>query len=103
CLPSTQAAEPSKAPAAKEPFQELRQTQDTTRRPKDSPPAAQTDGPPGLAPPVKDTNPKIWAELVRGATPKDLPKRPARRLLNKRPYRTNRVFVRLPEDSAPRT
>jgi hypothetical protein len=38
-------------------------------RPKDSPPAAspeppaQTDGSPGLAPPVKDTNPKSWAEL----------------------------------------
>jgi hypothetical protein len=109
CLPSAQAAEPSKAPAPKEPFQELRQTQDTTRRPKDSPPAAspatpaQTDGPPGLAPPVKVTNPKSWAELVRGATPKDLPKRPGRPLSNKRPYRTNRVFVRLPEDSALRT
>jgi hypothetical protein len=35
--------------------------------------------------------------------PKDLPKRPGQPLSNKRPYRTNRVSVRLPEDSALRT
>ena len=50
--------------------------------------------------PEKHAAPKTYAESLRGA---NLPKRPAQPPPNKRPSKTNRVFVRLPEDSALRS
>jgi hypothetical protein len=52
------------------------------------------------SPPEKDMKHVVsrnYAELFRGATPKDLPKRPAQ------PLPSRRESVRLPEDSAVRT
>jgi hypothetical protein len=52
---------------------------------------------------IKHAGPKSYAELFRGATPENLAKRPAQPLPSKRLFRTNRVFIRLPEDSALRS
>ena len=74
-----------KTPATKEPPQSLR------RKPIQKA---------TYSPPEKHAAPKTYAELLRGATPANLPKRPAQPPPNKRPSKTNRVFVRLLEDSA---
>jgi hypothetical protein len=55
------------------------------------------------SPPEKHAAPKSYADLLRGTTPANLPKRPAQPLPSKKLSRTNRVFVRLPEDSALRS
>ncbi|KAN0074379.1 hypothetical protein V8E54_008316 [Elaphomyces granulatus] len=80
--------EQEKTPVTKEPSQSLRRkpTQNATH-----------------GPPEKHAAPKTYAELLRGTTPANLPKRPAQPLPSKRLSRTNRVFVRLPEDSALRS
>ena len=80
--------EQKKTPATKEPSQGLRRkpTQKAT-----------------YCPPEKHAAPKTYAELLRGTTPANLPKRPAQPLPSRRLSRTNRVFVRLPEDSALRS
>ncbi|KAN0074956.1 hypothetical protein V8E54_007567 [Elaphomyces granulatus] len=87
-LPARLHLSKKKTPATKEPSQSLR------RKPKQKP----TYSPPEKD--IKHAAPKSYAELLRGATPKNLPKRPAQPLSSKRLSRTNRVFVRLPEDSA---
>ena len=73
-----------KIPATKEPPQSLR------RKPIQKA---------TYSPPEKHTAPKTYAELLRGATPANLPKRPAQPPPNKRPSKTNRVFVRLPDSA----
>jgi len=81
--------EQEKTPVTKEPSQSLRR----------KPTQKATHGPP-----EKHATPKTYAELLRGTTPANLPKRPAQPLPSKRlSCRTNRVFVRLPEDSALRS
>jgi hypothetical protein len=87
--PTTSQTPPEqKTPATKEPSQSLcrKPTQKATH-----------------GPPEKLAAPKTYAELLKGATPANLPKRPAQPLPSKRLPRTNRVFVRLPEDSALRS
>jgi hypothetical protein len=86
--PTTSQASPEqeKTPATKEPSQSLR------RKPKQK----ATYSPPEKD--IKHAAPKSYAELLRGATPKNLSKRPAQPLSSKR-----RVFVKLPEDSALRS
>jgi hypothetical protein len=78
-------------PATKEPPQSLRRK--TKQKATYSPPKKD----------IKHAAPKSYAELLRGATPENLPKRPAQPLPSKRLSKTNRVFVRLPEDSALRS
>ena len=53
--------------------------------------------------PEKHAAPKSYAELLRGTTPANPQKRPAQPLPSKSLSRTNRVFVRFPEDSALRS
>ena len=77
-----------KTPATKEPPQSLR------RKPIQKA---------TYSPPEKHAAPKSYAELLRGTTPANLQKRPAQPLPSKSLSRTNRVFVRLPEDSARRS
>ena len=80
-----------KTPTTKEPPQSLRRK--TKQKATYSPPKKD----------IKHAAPKSYAELLRGATPENLPKRPAQPLPNKRLPKTNSVFVRLPEDSALRS
>ena len=77
--------------AAKEPSQSLRRN--AKQKATHSPPEKD----------IKHATPQSYAELLRGATPENLPKRPAQPLPSKRLSKTNRVFVRLPEDSALRS
>ncbi|KAN0078730.1 hypothetical protein V8E54_005243 [Elaphomyces granulatus] len=81
--PTTSQAPPEqeKTPATKEPSQSLR------RKPK----RKATYSPPEKD--IKHAAPKSYAELLRGATPKNLLKRPAQPLSSKRLSRTNRVFT----------
>ena len=91
--PTTSQAPPEreKAPATKEPSQGLRRKtkQKATYNPSEKD--------------IKHATPKSYAGLLRGATPESLPKSPARPLPSKRLSKTNRVFVRLPEDSVLRS
>jgi hypothetical protein len=91
--PTTSQAPPEqeKTPATKEPPHSLRRK--TEQKATYSPPKKD----------IKHAAPKSYAELLRGATPENLPKRPAQPLSSKRLSKTNRVFVRLPEDSALRS